>query len=108
MADIQHPLNMKVVLDSGNGMAVLIAPELFKRLGCEVIDLFSEPDGTFPNHAPDPTVLKNMGSLVKEVARQDGCKSHAFRRCSRMLSENPSVRAALDDDYLILIHAREG
>ena len=45
---------LKVVIDSGNGAAGFIAPELFKRLGCDVIELYSEVDGNFPNHHPDP------------------------------------------------------
>ncbi len=58
---------IKVVIDSGNGCGGLLAPELFKELGCDVIELFSEPDGTFPNHHPDPTVEKNMAHLKKAV-----------------------------------------
>ena len=46
--------NIKVVIDCGNGAAGFIAPELYKKLGCEVIELFSEVDGNFPNHHPDP------------------------------------------------------
>lgn len=45
---------LRVVVDSGNGTAGVVAPEIMKRLGAEVIELFSEPDGTFPNHHPDP------------------------------------------------------
>ena len=59
--------NIKIVIDCGNGAAGCIAPELFKKLGCEVIELFSEIDGNFPNHHPDPTVPKNMEQLIKVV-----------------------------------------
>ena len=45
---------MKIVVDCGNGVAGGFAPELFRRLGCEVIELFCEVDGNFPNHHPDP------------------------------------------------------
>jgi phosphomannomutase/phosphoglucomutase len=44
---------LKVVLDSGNGTAGLAAPEIMRAMGCEVFELFSEPDGRFPNHHPD-------------------------------------------------------
>ena len=57
----------KIVLDAGNGTASTVAPELFKRLGAEVIPLFCELDGRFPNHHPDPTVPKNLAALVNEV-----------------------------------------
>jgi len=58
---------IRVVIDSGNGCGGLVAPRLFREMGCEVIELFSEPDGTFPNHHPDPTVLKNTAALRAEV-----------------------------------------
>jgi len=58
---------IKVVLDSGNGTAGNIAPELMRRLGCEVVELFSSPDGHFPNHHPDPTVAGNLKHLIDVV-----------------------------------------
>jgi phosphomannomutase/phosphoglucomutase len=61
---------IKVVIDSGNGCGGLVAPRLFREMGCEVIELFSEPDGLFPNHHPDPTVLKNTQHLRDEVIKQ--------------------------------------
>jgi phosphomannomutase/phosphoglucomutase len=64
------PLQRKtIVLDAGNGTASTVAPELFRRLGAEVIELYCELDGRFPNHHPDPTVpanLKDMIALVRE------------------------------------------
>jgi len=58
---------VKVVLDSGNGTAGPVAPRIMRDLGCEVADLFSEMDGNFPNHHPDPTVEKNLTDLVAKV-----------------------------------------
>jgi len=60
-----RPLN--IILDSGNGAAGPVATPLFKALGQEVLDLFPEPDGRFPNHHPDPTVEKNIGALISRV-----------------------------------------
>jgi len=62
---IERPV--KVVLDSGNGTAGPVAPRIMRDLGCEVTDLFSEMDGNFPNHHPDPTVEKNLVALVAKV-----------------------------------------
>ena len=62
---IERPL--KVVLDSGNGAASLVAHRLFKEMGVETIDLFDTPDGNFPNHHPDPTVVDNIQELIKTV-----------------------------------------
>jgi len=58
---------LKVVLDAGNGCAGPVAPDVFRRVGCEVIELFTEPDGTYPNHQPDPTVEANLQDLIKKV-----------------------------------------
>ncbi|MEA3408882.1 MAG: phosphomannomutase/phosphoglucomutase [Candidatus Eisenbacteria bacterium] len=58
---------LKVVADCGNGCASLVAAELLADIGCEVISLFCEPDGDFPNHHPDPTVLENITDLIAAV-----------------------------------------
>jgi phosphomannomutase / phosphoglucomutase len=58
---------LKVAVDAGNGTAGEIAPELFRRLGCEVIELYCDPDGSFPNHLPDPTVPELMNDLMEKV-----------------------------------------
>lgn len=55
---------LKVVVDAGNGIAGAFAPELLRRLGCDVIELYCESDGTFPNHLPDPEMEENMRDLV--------------------------------------------
>ncbi len=57
----------KVVMDAGNGTAGPIAPEVFEALGCEVIQMYCEPDGNFPNHLPDPTVMKYIKDLKEKV-----------------------------------------
>jgi len=58
---------LKIAMDCGNATACLVAPEIFRRLGCELTELFCEIDGTFPNHHPDPTVKKNLQSLIAQV-----------------------------------------
>jgi len=60
--EIEKPL--KVVMDCGNAAAAINAPELFKSLGVELTELYCEPDGTFPNHHPDPTVESNLIDLI--------------------------------------------
>ena len=66
--NIQGPL--KVVLDAGNGTAGLVAPDLVRSLGCEVICLYCDPDGRFPNHHPDPTIPRNLEDLRKTVLKE--------------------------------------
>lgn len=58
---------VKVIIDGGNGMGGPYLPEILQRLGCEVIEMYCEPDGDFPNHHPDPTVEKNMVDLSRAV-----------------------------------------
>lgn len=58
---------LKIVVDAGNGTAGIIAPQLWEELGCEVIRLYCEPDGNFPNHLPDPTVPKYVKDLQSKV-----------------------------------------
>ena len=60
--NIEKP--MRVVIDCGNAAAAINAPEIFKSLGIELKELYCEPDGTFPNHHPDPTVEKNLIDLI--------------------------------------------
>ncbi|HET6515307.1 MAG TPA: phosphomannomutase/phosphoglucomutase [Thermodesulfovibrionales bacterium] len=58
---------IKVVVDAGNGTGGLVAPSLLRFLGCEVTELYCEPDGTFPNHHPDPVVPENVLDLIAKV-----------------------------------------
>ena len=62
---------MKVVMDCGNAAAAINAPSIFRDLGVELKELFCEPDGTFPNHHPDPTVEENLKDLISEIKNGD-------------------------------------
>ncbi len=64
---LQFGRRLKVVVDAGNGTAGLLMPELWQELGCEVIALYCEPDGRFPNHLPDPTVPEYVADLRHKV-----------------------------------------
>ncbi|MCL4747165.1 MAG: phosphomannomutase/phosphoglucomutase [Burkholderiaceae bacterium] len=68
VGDVRLARPMRIVLDCGNGVAGAVAPELFRRLGCEVQELFCEVDGTFPNHHPDPAHPENLQDLVRCLA----------------------------------------
>ena len=69
---------MKVVVDSGNGIAGASAPAILRRLGCEVLELFSEVDGNFPNHHPDPSKPENLRDLVAALQNSDAEVGLAF------------------------------
>lgn len=67
VSDIKLARPMKIVIDSGNGVAGASAPAIFRALGCEVIELFSEVDGNFPNHHPDPSKPENLQDLIRAL-----------------------------------------
>jgi phosphomannomutase/phosphoglucomutase len=58
---------LRVVVDAGNGTGGITAPDLYRRLGADVVPLFCDVDGRFPNHHPDPTVAKNLQDLIAKV-----------------------------------------
>ena len=62
--DVKLARPMKIVVDCGNGVAGASAPDIFRALGCEVVELFSEVDGNFPNHHPDPSKPENLTDLI--------------------------------------------
>jgi phosphomannomutase len=68
VADVRLARPLKVVIDCGNGVAGASAPGLFRALGCEVVELFSEVDGDFPNHHPDPSKPENLRDLIAALA----------------------------------------
>ena len=71
LGDIKLTRPMKIAIDSGNGVAGAVAPQLFRGLGCEVTELFCEVDGTFPNHHPDPAEPHNLEDLIDCVKTTD-------------------------------------
>ena len=67
VSDCKLSRPMKIVCDSGNGIPGASAPGILRALGCEVIELFSEVDGDFPNHHPDPSKPENLADLIAAV-----------------------------------------
>jgi phosphomannomutase len=78
VGDVKLSRPMKVVVDSGNGIAGASAPGIFRALGCEVIELFSEVDGEFPNHHPDPSKPENLQDLIRTLQSTDAELGLAF------------------------------
>jgi phosphomannomutase/phosphoglucomutase len=75
--DVKLARKMHIAVDCGNGVAGMLAPRLYRALGCEVIELFCEVDGRFPNHHPDPSVPKNLQDLIATL-RKSGELGFAF------------------------------
>ena len=78
VGDVKLARPMKIVVDSGNGIAGASAPGIFRALGCEVIELFSEVDGNFPNHHPDPSKPENLQDLIQALQTTDAELGLAF------------------------------
>jgi phosphomannomutase/phosphoglucomutase len=66
-SDVKLARKMRIAIDCGNGVAGMLAPKLYRALGCEVEELYCEVDGRFPNHHPDPSVPKNLQELIQAV-----------------------------------------
>ncbi|WP_101047592.1 phosphomannomutase/phosphoglucomutase [Macromonas nakdongensis] len=78
VSDVKLARPLKIVVDCGNGVAGASAPALFRALGCEVTELFSEVDGNFPNHHPDPSKPENLRDLIAALARTGADLGLAF------------------------------
>jgi len=98
---------LKVVLDSGNGTAGLVAPEVIRSMGCEVIELYSEPDGRFPNHHPDPTIPKNLEALISMVAKERADLGIAFDGDSDRIGVIDEQGTVLWGDQLMVLFSRD-
>jgi len=78
VSDIRLARPLKIVVDCGNGIAGATAPDIFRAIGCEVIELFSEVDGNFPNHHPDPSKPENLRDLMAALKSTDAELGLAF------------------------------
>lgn len=78
VGDIKLARPLKIVVDSGNGIAGASAPAILRAIGCEVVELFSEVDGNFPNHHPDPSKPENLKDLIAALQSGDAELGLAF------------------------------
>ncbi|MEA3128615.1 MAG: phosphomannomutase / phosphoglucomutase, partial [Paraburkholderia sp.] len=76
--DVKLARPIKIVVDTGNGVAGGLAPKLFKKLGCELVELFTEIDGNFPNHHPDPAHPENLQDVIRALKETDAEIGFAF------------------------------
>ncbi|NJO18018.1 MAG: phosphomannomutase/phosphoglucomutase [Thioploca sp.] len=76
--DVKLVRPFKVVIDAGNGVTGVLAPQLVRALGCEVVELFCEIDGHFPNHHPDPSVPANLAAMIATVTTENADLGFAF------------------------------
>ena len=99
--------SVKVVVDGGNGCFGIVGPQLLKRIGANIIELYCEPDGNFPNHHPDPTVEKNMLDLSKKVKEERAELGIGFDGDADRIGIVDEKGKILWGDQLLMIFARD-
>lgn len=97
---------LKVVLDSGNGVAGMMAAKLFKAIGCEVHELFCEVDGHFPNHHPDPSQVENLHDLIQAVKETKADVGLAFDGDGDRLGVITNLGEIIWPDRLLMLYAK--
>jgi len=105
--DVAIAQSLKVVIDAGNGVAGLIAPRLFRELGCEVIPLYCDVDGSFPNHHPDPTVEANLAALMRTVRTEGADIGIAFDGDGDRLGVVTATGKSVAADRLLMVLAQD-
>ena len=98
---------LRVVMDCGNGAAGINAPEIFRKLGAELIPIYCDPDGRFPNHHPDPTVAENLADLIVEVKKHKADLGIAFDGDGDRLGAVDEHGEIIWGDRLTLLFASE-
>ena len=98
---------MKIVYDCGNGAGALVAPQLFQRLGIEARGLFTESDGTFPNHHPDPTVPENLVDLIAAVKADKADFGVAFDGDADRIGVVDDRGGIVWGDRILILYARD-
>jgi phosphomannomutase / phosphoglucomutase len=100
------PRRLKVVVDGGNGMGGMVGAPLYRAMGCDVIELFCEPDSRFPNHHPDPTVVENMRFAIEAVAEHRADLAIAFDGDGDRIGVVDETGRVIWGDQLMIIFAR--
>ena len=98
---------VKLVIDAGNGIAGPVAPKLLRELGCDVTELFCEPNGNFPNHHPDPTIPENLEDLIEAVKTQKADFGIAYDGDADRIGVVDENGAIIWGDQLLIIFARD-
>ena len=107
VADVRPARDLKLVIDCGNGVAGAVAPQLFRRLGCDTIDLFCEVDGNFPNHHPDPSVMENLQDLIAAVQKNNADIGFAFDGDGDRLGVVTPDGSIVWPDRQLILYARD-
>ena len=107
VGDVKLARPMKIAIDAGNGIAGAYAPQLFRRLGCEVTELFCEVDGRFPNHHPDPSQPDNLRDLIRCLAEGDCELGLAFDGDGDRLGVVTRTGSVIYPDRQLMLYAQD-
>ena len=105
--DIAMAKPMRVVVDCGNGVAGVIAPRLIEALGCSVIPLYCDVDGTFPNHHPDPGKPENLKDLIAKVKAENADLGLAFDGDGDRVGVVTNDGTIIYPDRLLMLFAKD-
>lgn len=98
---------LKVIVDGGNGVGGPVGPELLRQLGCDVTELYTDPDGRFPNHHPDPTVVENLKDLIATVKAQKADVGIAWDGDADRIGVVDENGEPIYGDMLLVIYGRQ-
>jgi len=105
--DVKLARPLRVIVDCGNGVAGELAPQLLRRLGCEVRELFCDVDGRFPNHHPDPSQPKNLADLIMALKKQEADIGLAFDGDGDRLGVVSPEGTIIWPDRQMILYARD-
>lgn len=105
--DINIEGTPKVVIDAGNGVGGKVAPELFRRIGCDVVELYCDLDGNFPNHFPDPTVPDNLKDLRDAVDAEAADMGISFDGDADRIGAVADDGSIIWGDQLMILFSRD-
>ena len=105
LGQLEHPL--RVVVDAGNGTGAVLGPQVYRDMGCEVIELYCTMDGNFPNHHPDPTVVENLQDLIRTVRQEQADLGIAFDGDTDRIGVVDDEGRIVWGDDLMILYSRE-
>ena len=104
---VPGPVKRRVVVDAGNGAGGPVATEVYRRIGFDVISLFCEPDGRFPNHHPDPTLPENLEALISKVDETSADLGIAFDGDADRIGVVDQEGSIIWGDQLLIVFSRD-
>jgi phosphomannomutase/phosphoglucomutase len=107
VSDVVLAGSYKVVVDCGSGVASVVAPRLLEELGCDVVPLYCDMDGTFPYHQPDPSVLSNLNDLIEAVKNEGADLGVAFDGDGDRLAVVTATGEVILPDCLMMLFAKD-